>query len=60
MAVLRNLLSRLRLRTRAREKDPNESRFDKVEDARVDAASQGSTLVPPGYVKSYDEGRPRH
>jgi len=60
MAVLRNLLRRLGLRTRAVEKDPHESRFDKVEDARVDAAAQGSGAIPPGYVKSYDEGRPRH
>ena len=55
---LRKILQRLRLRSgRAAKED---DRLEGVRDARVDAAAQGSSLAPPGYVKSYDEGRPRH
>ena len=59
---LRKFLQRLRLRSvpAATEDDGDESRFEGVRDARVDAAAQGSSLAPPGYVKSYDEGRPPH
>jgi hypothetical protein len=59
---LRKFLQRLRLRSvRAVTEDGHdESRFEGVRDARVDAAAQGSSLAPPGYVKSYDEGRPPH
>jgi hypothetical protein len=59
---LRKFLQRLRLRSvgAATEDDRDESRFEGVRDARVDAAAQGDSLAPPGYVKSYDEGRPPH
>jgi hypothetical protein len=59
---LRKFLQRLRLRSvrAATEDDRGESGFEGVRDARVDAAAQGSSLAPPGYVKSYDEGRPPH
>ncbi len=59
---LRKFLQRLRLRGRraATEDDGVESGYEGVRDARVDAAAQGSSLAPPGYVKSYDEGRPPH
>ena len=55
---LRQFLRRLRLRSSRAATE--EDRFEGVRDARVDSAAQGSSLAPPGYVKSYDEGRPPH
>jgi hypothetical protein len=61
---IRNFLRRLRL---------SRGQSEPVEDARVDSAAaamgrgpkieqQGEVpgAVPPGYIKSYDEGRPQH
>ena len=58
--TLRNLLRRLRLRSPQDPEDERGDSVDKVDDARVDEAAQGRNEFPPGYVKSYDEGRPPH
>jgi hypothetical protein len=69
---VRSLLRRLRLRSRQTDdKSGATTSADKVDDASVDAeandrqrdanlASATRSVIPPGYVKSYDEGRPPH
>jgi hypothetical protein len=71
MIRLRNLLGRLRLSSLEPEEYEGGGRrpFDSV-DALAAASTRGEKLdaqggelpgsVPPNYVKTYDEGRPRH
>jgi hypothetical protein len=56
MSKLRELLRRL---WRKSPETAGRSAFDRVEDARVDAAAQGGSPFPPSYVKQ-DDGRPPH
>jgi S-adenosylmethionine synthetase len=60
-------LKRLRLRLRSLSQrdltQPGKAPFDNTDAMSVHAGSSGlggGEMVPPNYVKSYDEGRPRH
>jgi S-adenosylmethionine synthetase len=58
-------LKRLRLRSLNRRDltQPGKAPFDNTDAMSVHAGSSGlggGEMVPPNYVKAYDEGRPRH
>lgn len=64
MRILKKL-KRLRLRSLSRrdQTESGETSFDNTDAMSVHAGASGlggAEMVPPNYVKAYDEGRPRH
>jgi hypothetical protein len=58
LRALRRLRDRVAKKLgRARDSD---APADRVDSRDAMAAGYGMGNIPPGYVKSYDEGRPRH